>query len=78
MVKVHEIKTLTPYYEAVGEGIKTAEVRRNDRKYERGDWLILEEWTGTEYTGRSLVRRITAVYELDAMGLEGYVLICMA
>lgn len=77
MIKTHKIKTLTQYYEAVGEGTKTAEVRRNDRAYEEGDWLVLEEWTGTEYTGRSLVRRVAAAYELDAIGLDGYVLICM-
>lgn len=77
MTKTHHIKILPQYYEAVGKRIKTAEVRVNDRDYHEGDWLVLEEWTGTNYTGYNLKRRISAMYELGSMGLEGYVLLCM-
>lgn len=77
MVKVHKIKILPQYFDAVQSRIKTAEVRVNDRAYKAGDWLILEEWNGSYYTGFYIKRRVRAVYELDTMGLNGYVLICM-
>ncbi len=77
MMKTHKVKILQQYFDAVVSRIKTAEVRYNDRGYESGDWLVLEEWTGKYYTGLYIVRRIKAVYELDSMGLNGYVLICM-
>lgn len=77
MTLKHKIKIMPQYFEAVQSKIKTAEVRYCDRAYKKDDWLVMEEWTGEEYTGRFVVRRITAVYKLDAMGLDGYVLICM-
>lgn len=77
MILIHKMKILPQYFKAVQSKIKTAEVRYNDKDVKKGDLLVLKEWTGEEYTGNSVVRRVTAVYELDAMGLDGYVLICM-
>lgn len=77
MAKTHKVKILPQYFDAVMDRTKTAEVRYNDSGYENGDWLVLEEWTGEYYTGFYIVRRIKAVYELNSMGLNGYVLICM-
>ena len=77
MAKTHKIKILPRYFSAVFNKIKNAEVRYNDRGYEVGDWLLLEEWADGHYTGLYVYRWIKAVYELDSIGLNGYVLICM-
>lgn len=76
MNKTHTVKILPEYFGAVKKKIKNAEVRYNDREYVGGDWLYLEEWTGT-YTGRFVLRRIKAVYRLDSVGLDNYVLLCL-
>lgn len=52
---VHKVKTLPEYFNAMAEGRKSFEVRKDDRPYEVGDTLILEEWLpapDNRYTGR--------------------------
>jgi len=39
----HQLKLGEKYFDAVKNGIKTFEVRRNDRDYKVGDTLVLEE-----------------------------------
>lgn len=77
MNKKHHVKILPQYFRAVLDGIKNAEVRYNDRGYEEGDCLELQEWTGTSYTGFCILRKIKAVYELNTIGLDNYVLLCL-
>lgn len=76
-MKVHEIKLLPQYWDYVELRIKNAEVRYNDRGYVSGDRLVLCEWDGQRYSGRRLERTITAVFPLEGIGLEGWVLLCM-
>jgi hypothetical protein len=40
----HSIKAWPPYFAEVAEGRKPFEVRKNDRGYQRGDLLIINEW----------------------------------
>ncbi len=40
----HVLKVQPPYLDALLDGSKTFEVRRNDRAYQRGDMLVLREW----------------------------------
>lgn len=68
---IHELKILPEYYEKVLLNIKQFEVRKNDRNYQEGDWLRLNEWDG-EYTGRSCMRYVAYMLK-DFEGLaEGY------
>ena len=75
-MKTHELKILPHYFDAVEKGIKTFEIRKNDRDFQVGDYLMLNEWeeglsdsTGPEkvivkergYTGRKLTRKITYI-----------------
>lgn len=40
----HSLKTLSRYLDAVGSRQKAFEVRRDDRDFQVGDWLVLREW----------------------------------
>lgn len=57
----HFLKTDTKPFEHVARGVKTFEIRVNDRDFFPGDYLVLCEWNGTEesYTGRFLIRQIS-------------------
>jgi ASC-1-like (ASCH) protein len=63
---VHRLKTLQPYFNDVKIGTKDFELRKNDRNYQVGDTLILEEYDDadftTGYTGE--VIRKTVIYIL--------------
>lgn len=65
MAKVHYLKTWTPFFKDIKNGIKNFEVRKNDRDYEVGDTLILEEFEPTteKYTGAWIPKEI--IYKLD-------------
>jgi Domain of unknown function (DUF3850) len=44
MNRVHELKVWPPYFDQIAAGVKTFDVRRNDRGFQVGDVLILHEW----------------------------------
>lgn len=71
--KTHHIKLASKYYDAVEQRRKNFEIRINDRDYHKGDWLVLKEWDGNNYTGFEIVRRVIDVYELDDIGWNGWV-----
>lgn len=73
----HELKILPEYFEDVLDGIKTFEIRKNDRNYKVGDKLLLREFKSLKYAGRYTGREMTVevVYMLNGgkYGLEeGY------
>lgn len=78
MVQTHNLKTWPEYFEQVILGLKSYELRRNDRDFQVGDFLCLQEWDPkTEsYTGRECRVRVTYMYsakEGDNWGLlPGY------
>lgn len=56
---LHEIKIETPFFQAVLDRKKNFEVRYNDRGYQTGDTVVLNEWDKTTlYTGRRLEAEI--------------------
>ena len=63
--QVHELKTVPPYFARVLDGTKTFEVRRDDRGFRPGDTLWLREWTGREFTGRSIHKRVVYMFRWD-------------
>ena len=75
----HELKLLPEYYEDVALGIKTFELRKNDRNFQVGDELILKEWDGEKYTGRKLYRHVVYIYHgCGDFGLsDGYCILGM-
>lgn len=46
-MKTHKLKTLPAYFDAVERGDKTFELRNNDRDFQAGDVLLLEEFDPT-------------------------------
>jgi len=55
---VHELKTLPQYFGPVVEGIKTFEIRKDDRGYAVGDLLFLKEYENGSYTGNAVVKEV--------------------
>lgn len=71
MGKLIKKKILPLYYEEVRMKRKTFELRADDSDYQVGDILVLEEWDGENYTGRSLRREITYILrDAEAYGLK--------
>lgn len=70
----HYLKTETEYYQLQEEGIKTFEVRKNDRDYKRGDMVYLKEVVNGVETGRTLPQKeIVYVLHGGQYGIEkGY------
>ncbi|MCJ8215434.1 DUF3850 domain-containing protein [Aeromonas veronii] len=71
----HELKILTAYYPRVLDGSKPFEIRLNDRNFQEGDTVTLNEWDGERYTGRRVTRLITFV--TDYAQQPGYVVFGM-
>lgn len=85
--KTHGLKTDPDVFDAVWNGLKTFEIRFNDRDFKVGDWLNLHETkhSGEDmkaglpliYTGRSMLRKVSHV--LSGYGLaEGWVCLSLA
>ena len=71
---VHNLKTWIEPFEAIEEGIKSFEYRKNDREFKAGDTLFLDQWNQykKEYTGRCLKMKITYILT-DGFGIpDGY------
>ena len=74
---IHALKQLPEYFAPVIEGIKTFEVRKNDRPFQVGDLLALNEWDAEieRYTGRSCLVLIDYILNDEAYCKEGYVVL---
>ncbi len=78
---LHELKTWPCYYEALLSGDKTFEIRRNnDRGFQRGDTLLLQEFRPelNQYSGREWFVEVTYVTNFGqqqdyvVMGIRGF------
>lgn len=77
---IHDLKTWPEHFRDVRAGIKTAELRLNDRNYQPGDVLVLREYdpeTG-EYTGAIETRTVTHVLEGETWLQHGVVMLSMS
>lgn len=86
---VHVLKTDPEVFQAVHEGSKTWEIRKNDRNFQVGDELWLKETMATgkkmaegaplEYTGRMLARKVTYILHGPVYGLaDGWCVMSIA
>ena len=74
MSKTHELKIYPKYFEAILDGKKTFEIRKNDRDFQVGDSIVLKEWDNIKYSGREIQAIIKYMLDDTFIGLEeGYV-----
>lgn len=71
----HNLKIHRQHFGPVQLGLKTAELRLNDRDFKVGDWLILNEWDNG-YTGQQVARKVVHIADVGGIA-EGYVLMSM-
>jgi murein L,D-transpeptidase YafK len=72
---LHKLKTHSEFFNAILRGDKEFEVRKDDRNFQRGDELFLEEYNDytKSLTGRILHRRIKYILRGGQFGIkEGY------
>jgi hypothetical protein len=66
-IRFHQLKTWTEFYDALVEPDinkrKTLEIRKNDRDYRVGDYLLLNDYDKNleKYCGRSCWKKITHI-----------------
>ena len=72
---IHELKILPEYFNDVLSGIKTFEIRKNDRPFCNGDLLALNEYDPNEkaYTGASCLVYVDYILDNDDYCKSGYV-----
>jgi hypothetical protein len=60
-VKTHRVKSWSWFFQAIKDGSKTHDLRKNDRDYEVGDFLELHEYDPTDgtYSGDVVTAEIT-------------------
>ncbi len=68
---IHELKTWPVVFQEVIDGVRTHDVRLNDRNYAVGDTLILREFNpaSSRYTGRSTVVSLPSITPGGAFGV---------
>lgn len=70
----HHLKTWPEPFDAVWKGLKPFEIRKNDRAYQVGDTLMLQEWYPNNETWGERIITASVKYMLDGFGLkDGYV-----
>lgn len=76
-IKTHKLKTDPKHYEKIIQGLKTAELRYNDRDFIVGDVLILEEYDREtkKYTGRYAYVEVSHVLNDDQYLQKGYAML---
>lgn len=75
MSKIIELKIWPVFFDAVVRGIKTFEVRKDDRDFQLGDTIKLREWNPVWkiYTGDETTVVITYILRNGSFGIEeGY------
>lgn len=75
---IHQLKIESRFYNDIELAGKRFEVRRDDRKYEEGDVLVLRECKDDKLTGRVLYALVTYIHRNDsenAFLVEGYAIL---
>lgn len=73
-MKVKTLKTKPKYFEMQLKGLKNFEVRKNDRDFQVGDILCLEEFY-KDYTGRFIHVEVTYILNNPEYCKDGYVVL---
>lgn len=79
---IHQLKIESKYFKQIIDGIKTFEVRKNDREFHAGDYLGLNEITDhpinkkdeRKETGRVILVKVLNVFDNSDFVKEGFVI----
>ena len=72
----HYLKTVNPYFRAVECGLKTFEVRFNDRNFQEFDILHLQEFSPpNDFSGREIDFEVTYVLDDPTFCKDGFVVL---
>ena len=69
-IQHHHLKIETKYYQATEQGLKTFELRKNDRNFKVLDMVYLEEVVNDVPTGRELIKEIIYILHGGQYGLD--------
>lgn len=72
---IHDLKIEPQYFNAVCEGLKKFEIRKNDRNYKNHDLLLLKEYEKGEYTGQEVLRQISFITDYEQK--DGFVVMSL-
>jgi len=76
--RIHQLKTIQPYFNEVVEKRKTFEIRKFDRDFNVGDILLLSEYDPTiGMLGTGVWREVTHMLSDQPYVPEGYVALSM-
>lgn len=69
---IHKLKTWMPYFDDIKAGIKTFEVRKNDRNFQISDKLLLQEYDQEKkvYTGREVCVEVSYILLGGSFGID--------
>lgn len=73
MSAIHKLKIRPEYFKAVLSGEKKFEIRKNDRDFNVGDYLVLREYTENAYTGKQAIFKVTYILADPEFLMPGYV-----
>jgi ribosomal protein S17 len=76
--KIHTLKTWPEYYKAVVEGRKKFEIRKNDRDFQVGDCLVLQEFDPGLDRYTSEMRAFKVTYILEGEPFLARDMVCMS
>lgn len=76
MKRIHELKIQSEFYDAVVQGYKNFEIRKNDRDFRVGDHVVLREFEQGKYTYRKYGAYIS--YITDYEQKPGFVVFAMS
>lgn len=67
----HTLKTWPAFFGAIIERRKTYEIRKNDRNFQVGDELLLQEWDPQTkaYSGRDIIVEVTYMTQGGQWGI---------
>ena len=73
-MECHVLKIYPQYFEDIERGLKTFEVRFNDRNYRVGDLLLLREFdpAGEEYSGCILICKVIYILSDHSYVRDGF------
>ena len=76
---IHELKIKSEFFQKIANREKPYEVRNNDRQFEIGDLLALNEIDSrNKYTKRSLLVEVKDILDDESYTKKGYVIMTIA